>query len=56
MVSTYRKVKSKILHLKSKMKKMQAYKPGSVESYHLSSPDVAIRIHQPTHPDTCFRR
>lgn len=33
---------------------MQACKPGSVPdksgSYHLSSPDVAVRINQPTHP------
>ncbi len=33
---------------------MQACKPGSVPnksgSYHLSSPDVAIRVNQPTHP------
>ena len=34
---------------------MQVYKPGSVppakagESYHLSSPDVTIRIHRSTH-------
>ncbi len=39
---------------------MQACKPGPVPdksgSYHLSSPDVAIGIYQPTHPDTCFRR
>jgi hypothetical protein len=29
---------------------MQTYKPGSVESYHLSRPVLTKRLKQPTHP------
>ncbi len=38
-----------------KEKKIQADKPGSVEFYHLSSPNITTGINQPTHQDRTSR-